>query len=64
MAGGYQLDPNNRALDEMETISKIWEPPPDDQLHVFVNLPSVMGSPRVVQLGECFIRLFALAQDS
>jgi hypothetical protein len=61
MAGDYQLDPNDQQqLWEME---KIWsEPPPDDHLHVYVTVPGE-GSPRALQLGGCFTRLFALDQD-
>jgi hypothetical protein len=61
----YQLDANDqRRLLANETISQAWpESPPNEQLRVFVRLPSGMGSPTLVQEGECFIRLFALAQD-
>jgi hypothetical protein len=60
--GRYRPSPDGRELDTMETISDLWpEAPPHGYVHIFVTLPSVQGSPTMV--GECFIRLFALAQD-
>jgi hypothetical protein len=57
----------------MKRISNVWsEPPPDDHLHLYVTVPGKgspalstgnAGSPRALQLGGCFIRLFALDQD-
>jgi hypothetical protein len=64
--GLYQLDANDRReLWQTEKISKVWpEAPPNEQLHVVVTLPSPLGSSTVVDpVGECFIHLFALAQD-
>jgi len=45
-SGQYQLDVNDqRRLRITEALLKVWpEPPPHDQLHVFVSLPEV-GSP-------------------
>jgi hypothetical protein len=47
-------------------ISDVWpEPPPHGHLHIFVSVPGGVGSPTLVNAGdECFIRLFALAQNS
>jgi hypothetical protein len=61
----YQLDANDqRGLWANKTISQVWpESPHNEQLRVFVRLSSGMGSPTRVHAGECFIRLFALAQD-
>jgi hypothetical protein len=64
--GQYRPSPDARELDNMETISEVWPgSPPDQQLHVFVTPPSPLGSTKVVDpVCECFIRLFALAQDT
>ena len=60
----YRPSDNDQSLDAMETISDVWPAqPPNKHLHVFVSLPSGMGSPTLAyDGGECFIRLFALAQ--
>src|SRR5712671_5393802 len=61
--GQYRPNVNNPLL-ARKRISDVWPAqPPDDHLHVFVSLPSGMGSPTLAyDGGECFIRLFALAQ--
>jgi hypothetical protein len=62
-AGQYRPAPNNQVLSAMK-ISDIWERPPDRHVHVFVGLPSEVGSPTPVDVGgECLIHLFLLAQD-
>jgi hypothetical protein len=52
---------------QLERISGHWpatSPPNPNHLHIIVERASGASySPRVVQLGECFIRLFAPAQD-
>jgi hypothetical protein len=51
-------------LDPAYKVAAVWpELPNDEHLHVIVRLPSDEGSPRALQLGGCFTRLFALDQD-
>jgi hypothetical protein len=67
-AGKYRPDlndENDESLFEADTIADVWPgEPPVKHLHVFVSLPSGMGSPTLIDHGgECFLRLFAPAQD-
>ena len=63
-AGKYRPALSDQELQPMKRISDIWERPPDGHIHVFVGLPSKVGSQTVVYAGgERFIRLFALVQD-
>jgi hypothetical protein len=66
MSGQYWPSINDRVLEEEEIISIVWpEEPPINHLHIFISLPDldVEGSPTRVLGGECFMRLFVLAQD-
>ncbi len=66
---GQQYHPNSgsRRLREFEIIGDIWpEKPPHNRLHVIVHLPAGIGSLTQVYDGgggECFILLFAPAQN-
>ena len=55
----FKAADDEEPLWDADTISKLW--PPEsfsyDQLHIYITLPANMGS------GECFIRLFAPAQN-
>ena len=63
-AGQYRPAPNDQVLNEIMKISEIWERPPDRHVHVFVGLPSEVGSPTPVNVGgEYLIHFFALPQD-
>jgi hypothetical protein len=64
-AGEYRPALSDQELDPMDFISDIWKRPlPGEYIHVFVGLPSKVDSQIVVYAdGECFIDLFALAQD-
>jgi hypothetical protein len=45
-------------------VSEVWpEPPPRNHIQIFVSFPGVKGIPTRVLEGECFMRLFVLAQD-
>jgi hypothetical protein len=45
-AGQYRPTPNDQVLGAMEIISEVWPGPlPHGYLHVFVGLPSKVGSP-------------------
>ena len=64
--GQYRpISNNGQSLDPMETISDVWPgQPPNRHLHVFVSLPARVSSPAIrYDGGECFIRLFAPAQN-
>jgi hypothetical protein len=61
-SGQYWPTPNDRKLDGWECISDIWERPPVDYLHIFVNMKPA-GVHDSTRGSECFIRLFALTQD-
>jgi hypothetical protein len=65
ISGQYRPDLNDQSLYEEDTISDVWsEKPLRGRLHVFVSLPGGKGSPTPVDhRGECFLRLFAPAQD-
>jgi hypothetical protein len=63
-AGKYRPALSDQNLQLMKRIIDIWERPPDGHIHIFVGLPSKVDSQIVVYAdGECFIDLFALAQD-
>ena len=63
-AGQYWPTPNDQVLDTMDIISDLWVEPPERHLHIFVGLPEGVGSLALVNVGgECFIRLFTLAQN-
>jgi hypothetical protein len=57
--GRYRPSPDGRELDNMENISEIWpEAPPNNQVHVFVTLPSPTGGVSGWSVRrECFIWL-------
>lgn len=60
-AGRYWPNANDQPLRARKTISDVWpEQPPYDHLHVFIGLPAGVGK---LTAEECFIRLFAPAQD-
>jgi hypothetical protein len=65
--GKYQPPLPAKPLNAWAKISTTWPAgPPDGYLHVLVSLPSplVQTSPTLINVvGECFIRLFVLAQD-
>ena len=63
--GQYQLDAKDQQLlMPRESIRKVWpEQPSRDHLQVFVALLAGVDGLTLVQTGERFIRLFALAQD-
>ena len=44
--GQYRLDPEDqRRLRMREKIFEVWPSPPDDHLHVFVDLPAAVDQP-------------------
>ena len=64
--GEYRLDPANvQPLRDRKYIFDVWpELPSDGQLHVYVSVPTSMGSTTLSDTtGEYFIRLFTLTQD-
>lgn len=63
-SGKYQPDDQQPLprKDIMSLVPDVWpEPPLFGNLHIYVSLPD-MGSP-ILNVGECFIPLFALAQN-
>ena len=63
-SGLFRPTSDDQILDAMESISDVWERPPDKSLHVFIGLPvRVHGSPTPFQMGVYFLSFFALAQD-
>ena len=63
-SGLFRPTSDNQILGAMESVSDVWERPPDKSLHVFVGLPvGVHGTPTLGQMGVYFLSFFALAQD-